>query len=75
MLSIAVADELEDTLKAAEELGITWNQIVNAQRVPLELYGIDTIPHVILFGPDGTILKRGLRGKAIGDAVREALGV
>ena len=75
MLSIAVADELEDTLKAAEELGITWNQIVNAQRIPLELYGIDTIPHVILFGPDGTILKRGLRGKAIGDAVREALGL
>ena len=75
MLSIAVADELDDTLKAAEELGITWNQIVNAQRIPLELYGIDTIPHVILFGPDGTILKRGLRGKAIGDAVREALGL
>ena len=75
MLSIAVADELEDTLKVAEELGITWNQIVNAQRIPLELYGIDTIPHVILFGPDGTILKRGLRGKAIGDAVREALGL
>ena len=75
MVSIAVADELEDTLKAAEELGITWNQIVNAQRIPLELYGIDTIPHVILFGPDGTILKRGLRGKAIGDAVREALGL
>ena len=75
MLSIAVADELDDTLKAAEELGITWNQIVNAQRIPLELYGIDTIPHIILFGPDGTILKRGLRGKAIGDAVREALGL
>ena len=74
MLSIAVADELEDTLKAAEEIGIPWNQIVNAQRVPLELYGIDAIPHIILFGPDGTILKRGLRGAAIGEAVGEALG-
>ena len=75
MLSIAVADELEDTLKAAEEIGIPWNQIVNAQRIPLELYGIDAIPHIILFGPDGTILKRGLRGAAIGEAVAEALGL
>ena len=75
MLSIAVADELEDTLKAAEEIGIPWNQIVNAQRVPLEIYGIDAIPHVILFGPDGTILRRGLRGSAIGEAVAEALGL
>ena len=73
MLSVAVADELEDTLKAAEELGITWNQIVNAQRIPLDLYGIDVIPHVILFGPDGTILKRNLRGKEIGEAVKAAL--
>jgi thiol-disulfide isomerase/thioredoxin len=75
MLSVAVADELSETRKAAEELGITWNQIVNAQQIPLELYGIDAIPHVILFGPDGTILKRNLRGEAIGEAVKEALGL
>ena len=75
MLSVAVADELSETRKAAEELGITWNQIVNAQQIPLEIYGIDAIPHVILFGPDGTILKRNLRGEAIGEAVKEALGL
>ena len=75
MLSVAVADELSETRKAAEELGITWNQIVNAQQIPLEIYGIDAIPHVILFGPDGTILKRSLRGAAIGEAVKEALGL
>ena len=75
MLSVAVADELAETRKAAEELGITWNQIVNAQQIPLGLYGIDAIPHVILFGPDGTILKRNLRGEAIGEAVKEALGL
>ena len=75
MLSVAVADELEDTLKAADELGIVWNQIVNAQQIPTAIYGIDAIPHVILFAPDGTILKRGLRGEAIGEAVKEALGL
>ena len=75
MLSIAVADDLDDTLKAADELGIVWNQIVNAQQIPTSLYGIETIPHVILFGPDGTIVKRGLRGEEIGEAVKEALGL
>ena len=75
MLSVAVDDELDATLQAADELGITWNQIVNAQQIPTGVYGIDAIPHVILFGPDGTILKRGLRGEEIGEAVREALGL
>ena len=73
MLSIAVADEPEDSKAAAPEFGIVWNQIVNAQQIPSELYGIDAIPHIILFGPDGTILKRGLRGEKIAEAVREVL--
>ena len=75
MLSVAVWDELEDTLEAAPEVGIVWNQIVNAEQVPTDLYGIDGIPHIILFGPDGTILKRDLRGEKIGEAVKEALGL
>jgi thiol-disulfide isomerase/thioredoxin len=74
MLSIAVSDEPGDSKRAAEELGITWNQIVNAQHIPSDLYGIEYIPHIILFGPDGTILKRGIRGEEIGKAVAEALG-
>ena len=74
MLSVAVWDKPEDTAKAAGELGIVWHQIVNAQKIPTDIYGIEGIPHIILFGPDGTILKRNLRGEAIGKAVAEALG-
>ena len=65
VLSVAVWDEVEDTEKAAKELGVVWNQIVNAQKIPTNLYGIEGIPHLILFGPDGTILKRDLRGAQI----------
>ena len=65
ILSVAVWDILSDTRRAAETHGITWNQIVNAKSIPTELYGIDGIPHIILFGPDGTILKRNLRGDNI----------
>ncbi|MBR4687682.1 MAG: AhpC/TSA family protein, partial [Bacteroidales bacterium] len=75
MLSVAVWDEVEDTVKAAPGLGIVWNQIINAQEIPTSLYGIEGIPHIILFGPDGTILKRDLRGEQIEEAVKEALGL
>ncbi len=75
MLSVAVADKVEDTVKAAKELGIVWNQIVNAQQIPGNAYGFDAIPLTILFGPDGTILKRDLRGEKVGEAVKEALGL
>ena len=73
VLSVAVWDEAEDTKKAAPGLGIVWNQIVNAQKIPTDLYGIQGIPHLILFGPDGTILKRGLRGDGIQEELAKYL--
>ena len=75
MLSVAVSDRAEDSVAAAKELGIVWNQIINAQQIPGSVYGFNAIPLVILFGPDGTILKRDLRGERIGEAVKEALGL
>ena len=75
VLSVAVWDDPKDTERAAYELGIDWSQIVNAQNIPTDIYGIDGIPHIILFGPDGTIVKRELRGAAIEAAVKEALGL
>ena len=75
VLSIAVMDNVESTIKAAKELGINWNQIINAQQIPQKAYGFNAIPLIILFGPDGTILKRDLRAEQIDEAVKEALGV
>ena len=74
MLSVAVSDRVEDSVHAAKELGIVWNKIVNAQQIPGKAYGFNAIPLIILFGPDGTILKRDIRGEQIGEAVKEALG-
>lgn len=65
VLSVAVWDRPEDTKAAAAEHGVVWNQIINAQHIPTELYGISGIPQIMLFGPDGTILKRDLRGDGI----------
>ena len=65
VLSVAVWDKPEDTKAAAKEHGVVWNQIINAQQIPTDLYGIRGIPQIMLFGPDGTILKRDLRGEGI----------
>jgi len=74
VLSVAVWDKPEDTEAAAKESGIVWNQMINTQTVATDAYGIESIPEIILFGPDGTILKRGLFGSDIEEAVKEALG-
>ena len=58
VLGVAVWDEPENTLQAVEKHKLPWPQIINAQSVPTDLYGISGIPCIILFGPDGTILSR-----------------
>ncbi|MDR2915306.1 MAG: AhpC/TSA family protein [Tannerella sp.] len=73
VVSVAVWDQREATLRAIDEDGNTWSQILDAQAVPTELYGIQGIPHIILFGPDGTILARDLRGDNLKSKVAEVL--
>ena len=65
VLSVAVWDQPQASVDTAKAYGVNWNEIINAQTIPTELYGIQGIPHIILFGPDGTILKRDLRGEGI----------
>ena len=65
VLGVAAWDKPEDTKKAIEEDKIPYPQILNSQEIATDLYGIDGIPHIILFAPDGTILARGLRGSEI----------
>ena len=58
-LGVAVKDKPEATLRAIKDDAIPYPQILNSQAVASELYGIDAIPELILFAPDGTILVRG----------------
>lgn len=81
VLSVAVWEESRkmdwrNTIDTAKVYGVAWNQLNNGHQEPATLYGIDGIPHMILFDKDGTILKRGddLRGAATEKAVAEVLG-
>ncbi|MBQ7463127.1 MAG: TlpA family protein disulfide reductase, partial [Bacteroidaceae bacterium] len=65
VLGVAVNDKPEATLKAIKDDGIPYPQILNSQQIAASAYGIISIPEIILFAPDGTILARGLRGEEI----------
>ena len=75
IVGVAVWDhDNSGSRKTMEELGMKWNQIfVGEDRTPTETYGIIGIPHIILFAPDGTILKRNLRGEEMLTAVVEVM--
>ena len=64
VLSIAVWERKPQshTIETAAELGMDWLHINNAQAIPTDIYGIGGIPHLMLIGPDGTILERGFHG-------------
>ena len=73
ILGVAVWDKRDATLKAIETHKITWPQIIDAGSRPTDLYGISGIPQIMLFGPDGTIVARDLRGEALKAKVAEVL--
>ena len=75
VLGVAVWDNPDDTHKAIEELNITWPVIIGTHKLtePTDLYGIKSIPHVIIFGPDGTIVSRNLLGDDLANKLAEVI--
>jgi thiol-disulfide isomerase/thioredoxin len=74
VIGVPISDERDDTDRAINKLGIKYDQIfIGDDQTAADVYGITTIPHLILFAPDGTVAKRNLRGDSIEEAVKEAL--
>ncbi len=73
VLSVAVWDNDNSQSRVAiQEMEMTWNHLfMGMDKTPTERYGIFGIPHLILFAPDGTIYKRGLRGDELRDTIAE----
>lgn len=77
VIGINVWDQEQKFKESLKSEGIDYPQIyvpTNGDVDATALYGINGIPQIILFGPDGTILKRDLRGEGIKNAVKEAMG-
>ena len=73
IVSVAVWDKRDATLKAIKEHNTPWEQIVDAQAIPTDIYGISSIPHIMLIGEDGSIIKRNIRGAQIEEAIKANL--
>ncbi len=73
VLGVAVWDKPMDTKAAISSLQLPWTVFANAQSIPTDIYGITAIPHIIIFGPDGKILSRGLQGEALKAKVDELM--
>jgi thiol-disulfide isomerase/thioredoxin len=50
------------TFETAAQLEMDWTVLTNCGTIPTDIYGVEGIPHLMLIGPDGTILKRGFHG-------------
>ena len=73
LLGITNYEKPDVSRAAAQELGLPWDQIYCPTLEAMETYGISGIPHIILFGPDGTILRRHLHGAQVGQVLEEYL--
>lgn len=73
VVGLFVWDKEEKLKKAVEKEKICWPQIYDKENVARDLYGVKGIPFIVLFAPDGTILKRELRGEVMIKTVTELL--
>lgn len=73
IVGVAVWDEPHNTLEAIKTKELPWHNILNAQTIPTDLYGISGIPCIIIIGADGTILSRDKQGDELKEDVRKAL--
>lgn len=73
VLGIFVWDKEINLPASIKNEHITWPQIVESTGVATDLYGVGGIPHIILIGPNGIILKRGLRGEEMIETVSKII--
>ena len=77
MIGLSLDAEPDAPRQYATENALGWTQAFLGEWSETDVpdsYGVIGIPSIWLIGPDGVILKRGLRGRAIAKAIEEALG-
>lgn len=73
IIGVDVWDKIPDHKAAVEKLGIQYPQLIDTTSNATDLYGVYGIPTILLLDKDGTIVRRGIRGEEIEEAVRQLL--
>lgn len=73
VVGVAVWDEPANTLEAIKSHGLEWPNIINAQTIPTDIYGISGIPCIMLINPEGVIVSRDKQGQDLIDDVDKAM--
>ena len=73
VIGVTVNDKKDASVEAMKELGIHYPQVLDTKQELAERFGVQGIPHIILFDPDGNIVAENLRGERIEEAVAVAL--
>ena len=72
VLGIPVEDKMDATKKAMSDMGIYYPQLLDPSGKFAREFDVTGIPHLFLFGPDGQIVKDGMRGEET-DAILSGL--
>ncbi len=76
IVGVSLDRELEAWKQGISRLGITWPQMSDLKYWQAEaagIYGVSSIPHTVLIGPDGIIIERDLRGVALASKLAELM--
>jgi peroxiredoxin len=76
MIGLGAGDSMQDVAQFAQQHAMSWTQASldeSAAQSIAELLGVNSLPAVVLIGPDGKVIAAGLRGPGIRNAVQAAL--
>lgn len=65
VLGVVVNDRIADTKAVMKKLGVVYDQVLDPRGYLAKEYGVEGIPTIFLFSPEGKQLARGMRGAEI----------
>ncbi|MFI3298590.1 MAG: TlpA disulfide reductase family protein [Rikenellaceae bacterium] len=69
VLGVNILDESSVARQVVEQVGLPWVNLCDSSGEALFRYGANAMPLLVLFAPDGTILKRTMKGEQMVEVV------
>ena len=76
ILGVSLDNNQEAWVKAIEDDGLTWNHVSDLkgwENAAAQLYGVNSIPHLLVLDENNQIVARNLHGQELKDKIAEML--